>query len=67
MPALERAGVPHFARRTAEQHLRHLGQRRLNQIYDWLVQADLGLKGGSTLPPRTLLERLVIQLARPRT
>jgi DNA polymerase-3 subunit delta len=30
------------------------------------LQADLDLKGNSQLPPRTILERLVITLARPR-
>jgi DNA polymerase-3 subunit delta len=63
--ALEQAGVPPFARRGVEQQLRHLGRRRLGQLYDWLLQTDLGLKGGSQLPPRTLLERLVVRLARP--
>jgi DNA polymerase-3 subunit delta len=64
--ALERAGVPPFGRRGAEQQLRHLGRRRLDQIYDWLLETDLGLKGSSQLPPRTLLERLVVRLARMR-
>jgi DNA polymerase-3 subunit delta len=67
MPAaLEHAGVPPFARRSAEQQLRQLGRRRLDQLYDWLLQVDLGIKGASQLPPRVLLERLVVQLARPR-
>jgi DNA polymerase-3 subunit delta len=65
--ALEQAGVPPFARRNAEQQLRHLGRRRLDRLYDWLLVADLGLKGSSQLPPRTLLERLVVQLARVNT
>jgi DNA polymerase III subunit delta len=66
--ALERAGVPGYpaARRGAEQQMRHLGRRRLDQLYDWLLQTDLGLKGSSPRPPRTLLERFVVQLARPR-
>jgi DNA polymerase-3 subunit delta len=64
--ALERAGVPPFGRRNAEQQLRHLGRRRLDRIYDWLLETDLGLKGSSQLPPRVLLERLVVQLARKR-
>jgi DNA polymerase-3 subunit delta len=63
--ALEQAGVPPFARRGAEQQLRHLGRRRLGSLYDWLLQTDLGMKGGSQMPPRTLLERLVVRLARP--
>jgi DNA polymerase-3 subunit delta len=63
--ALEQMGVPPFARRGVEQQLRHLGRRRLDRVYDWLLEVDLGLKGSSQLPPRTLLERLVVRLARP--
>lgn len=61
--ALDRAGVPPFAQRACEQQLRHLGRERANRLYKWLLEADLGLKGSSQLPPRTLLERLVVQLA----
>src|SRR5207247_3674464 len=47
--ALDRAGFPSFpsARRSAEQQLRHLGRRRADLLYDWLLQTDLGLKGSS--------------------
>jgi DNA polymerase-3 subunit delta len=64
--AMDEAGIPTYpiARQSAEQQMRHLGGRRLNRVYDWLLQANLGMKGGSQLPPRTLMERLVIQLAR---
>src|SRR5262245_43312288 len=62
--ALERAGVAAFALKGAEQQMRHLGRRRLDRLYDWLMEVDLGLKGGSQLPPRALLERLVVRLAR---
>jgi DNA polymerase-3 subunit delta len=64
LTALDRAGVPPFAQRGCEQQLRHLGRRRADRLYDWLLEADLGLKGSSQLPARTLLERLVVQLAR---
>jgi len=64
--ALEHAGVPPFGRKNAEQQVRHLGRRRLDLIYDWLLETDLGMKGSSQLPERTLLERLVVQLARKR-
>jgi DNA polymerase-3 subunit delta len=64
--ALERAGVPPFARRGIEAQLRHLGRRRLEMLYDWLIESDLGMKGNSQLPPRVLLERLIVRLARPR-
>ncbi len=62
--ALEEAGVPAFTARGAEQQLRHLGRRRAERLYDWLLEADLGLKGSSQLPPRVLLERLLVGLAR---
>jgi DNA polymerase-3 subunit delta len=66
--ALTRAGVKDFpkARQAAEQQMRHLGRRRLDRLYDWLLETDQGLKGGSALPPRTQLERLVLRLARTR-
>jgi DNA polymerase-3 subunit delta len=63
--ALEQSGVPPFGIKSAEQQFRHLGGRRAERLYDWLLETDLGLKGSSQLPPRTLLERLVVQLARP--
>jgi DNA polymerase-3 subunit delta len=62
--ALDRAGVPPFAQRGCEQQLRHLGRQRTDRLYDWLLEVDLGLKGSSSLSPRTLLERLVVRLAR---
>jgi DNA polymerase-3 subunit delta len=62
--ALERAGVPPFGIKGCEQQLKHLGRRRADRLYDWLLEVDFGLKGGSPLPPRTLLERLVVRLAR---
>jgi DNA polymerase-3 subunit delta len=61
--ALQQVGVPPFAVKGCEQQLRHLGRNRANQLYDWLLDTDLGLKGGSQLPPRTVLERLVVRLA----
>jgi DNA polymerase-3 subunit delta len=64
--AFEEVKVPPFARQGCEQQMRHLGRRRLDQLYDWLLAADSGLKGGSQLPPRVVLERLVVRLARAR-
>jgi DNA polymerase III subunit delta len=63
--ALQQVGVPPFAVRGSDQQLRHLGRERANRLFDWLLETDLGLKGGSQLPPRTVLERLVVRLARP--
>ena len=62
--ALEEAGLRRWQAERAEAQMKHLGRRRLNRLYDWLLEVDLGLKGGSALPPRTLLERLVVRLAR---
>ena len=62
--ALEEVGVPPFGRGAAEKQMRRLGRSRLGRLYDWLLQIDLGLKGLSPLPPRTLFERLVVELAR---
>ena len=64
--ALTQVGVPPFAVKGCEQQLRHLGVNRADRLYDWLLELDLGLKGGSALPPRTLFERFVIRLARAR-
>jgi DNA polymerase-3 subunit delta len=64
--ALEQAGVPVWGRKGMIQQLRHLGHRRLDQVYDWLVETDLAMKTTDHLPPPTLLERLVVQLARGR-
>ena len=65
--ALEQVGVRSFGIRGAEQQLKHLGRSRATQLYDWLLEVDQGMKGGSQLSPRTLLERLVLRLARKET
>jgi DNA polymerase-3 subunit delta len=62
--ALEEMGVPPFSQRGIDQQLRHLGPRRAGRLYDWLLEIDQGVKGGSQLSPRVLLERLVVGLAR---
>jgi DNA polymerase-3 subunit delta len=63
--ALEQAGVKSFVLAKAERQLRQLGRHRGAQLYDWLLQADLDLKGASALPPRLVLERLIVRLAAP--
>jgi DNA polymerase-3 subunit delta len=62
--ALAQAGVPPFAIQGCEQQLKHLTRKRTSQLFDWLLETDLGLKGGSQLPERVVLERLVVRLAR---
>ena len=63
---LERAGVKPFVLQKAERQIRLLGRQRGSQLYRWLLQADLDLKGESTMPPRAILERLVVRLAAPQ-
>ena len=66
--ALEQAGVKPFVLQKSERQLRLLGRQRGGQLLGWLLQADLDLKGESTLPPRLVLERLIVRLsARPGT
>jgi DNA polymerase-3 subunit delta len=67
-PALDAAGIPNWpkVRISTEKLARHLGLRRLGKITDWLVDINLGLKGGNSLPPKVQLEVLLTRLARPR-
>ena len=67
-PAMDAAKVPAWprARESTERQLRHLGRRRLEKLTEWLTEINLGLKGGNPLPERVQVERLVVQLARPR-
>ncbi len=62
--ALTEAGAGPWQVERLETQVRHLGRRRLLQLYDWMLEVDLGTKGGSQLPERLLLERLIIRLAR---
>jgi DNA polymerase III subunit delta len=65
--ACRTAGIPPFAiDKTRKQHA-HLGPRRVEQLPAMLLKADLDLKGGSSLDPRTILEILLIRLSQPRT
>jgi len=64
--ALERAGVHRFVLKKAEGQLRRLGRERGAELYHWLLKADLDLKGASAVPPRLILERLIVRLAAPK-
>jgi DNA polymerase III subunit delta len=64
--ALEQAGVKPFVLQKAERQLRRLGRNRGAQLYRWLLEADVDLKGDSAMPPRLILERLVLRLAAPQ-
>lgn len=66
--AMNEAGVPNWpkARESAERQVKWLGRRRLDKLSEWLVEINLGLKGGNALPERLQLERLIVKLARSR-
>jgi len=61
--ALREAGVRQFLVNKTQRQLRLLGRHRGGQLYRWLLQADLDLKGASSLPPRLILERLIVRIA----
>ena len=63
--ALGQAGVRPFVLKKAEAQLRHLGRERGSRLYEWLIDTDLALKGSSALPPRMVIENLLIRLATP--
>lgn len=66
--ALLAAGFRKFPREalvTAEASLRQLGRERAGQLYHWLLETDLRLKGSHSTPQRAryVLEKLLIRLA----
>lgn len=65
--ALDEAGFPEWpkARDEARVQLQKLGPERLDRLFDWLLETDLGMKGFSELSPRVLLERFIVRLSAP--
>jgi DNA polymerase-3 subunit delta len=65
--ALEQAGLKPFLLGKAEGQLRQLGRTRASQLYHWLLNADLALKGTSSSPIRSrlVLEELIVRLSAP--
>ncbi len=63
--ALEQAGFRKFVIGKAQRQLRQLGRQRGAQLYRWLIDADLALKGASSAPTRArlVLEELIVQLS----
>jgi DNA polymerase III subunit delta len=71
-PALEAAGFKPFILTKAEGQLKQLGRGRAGNLYRWLLEADLALKGTSSSATRSriVLEQLIARLstaADPRT
>jgi DNA polymerase III subunit delta len=64
--SLEQAGIRSFVLQKAERQLKQLGRRRGAQLYRWLLDADLDLKGQSAMPPRLVIERLIVRLSAPQ-
>lgn len=65
--ACREAGIPPFAVESTDRQHRHLGPTRVDRLPAMLLDTDLALKGGSQLAPRVVLERFLLQLARPRS
>lgn len=63
--ACKEAGA-YNAARVGEQHA-HLGPTRVDRLPALLLQADLDLKGSTSLRPEAVLERLVVRLSRKRS
>jgi DNA polymerase-3 subunit delta len=65
--ALTEAGFKPFVLARAEDQLRRLGRARAKQLYHWLLEADLALKGVSSSPARArwVLEQLILRLSAP--
>jgi DNA polymerase-3 subunit delta len=67
--ALGEAGFrdwPHGAMDAATRQLKQLGRQRAGQLYRWLLEADLALKGSHSSPrrQRLVLELLIIRMSR---
>jgi len=60
------AGVNAYVKMSIGAEHAHLGPRRVDQLPALLLQADLDLKGASTLSPRLIIEKLLTELSRPR-
>lgn len=61
--ALRQAGVFPQAVAASQAYLRRLGRGKAEQILDHLLATDAGLKGGSRLPERIQIEKLLVELA----
>ncbi len=64
--ALEQSGMPPFKLSAAEGQLRQIGRPRAKQLYEWLLSADLQLKGYNSPKDRArrVLETLIVRLAK---
>jgi hypothetical protein len=65
--ALTQAGCRPHVLRQVEPRLLRLGRARGGQLYRWLLEADLAMKGVSSAPARArlVLEKLIMRIAAP--
>jgi DNA polymerase-3 subunit delta len=61
--ALAAGGVKPFAMQATTPYLKRITRKRAELIFQWLLEADLDLKGASALPERLIAERLLLRLA----
>jgi DNA polymerase-3 subunit delta len=61
--ALKQSGVFPRDQDAAARYLRRIGRPKAEKILGRLLQADADLKGGSRLPDRLQMERLLLDLA----
>ena len=61
--ALAQAGTKPFVIAPTAAYLKRITRRRAEQIYDWLLEADIGTKGASPLPEQIQAELLLLKLA----
>lgn len=67
--ALIQAGIQHWNRKgleRAESQLKQLGRDRAGQLYQWLLEIDLALKGSHSNPHRArfVLEQLFLRMSK---
>lgn len=67
--ALKQAGVMPFKLDDAERQLRQIGRPRARQLYGWLLESDLAIKGYNSSPTsaRRVIETLILKLSREVT
>ena len=61
--ALRQSGVFPQAVGPSQAYLRRIGRAKAELILNRLLATDAGLKGGSRLPERVQLEKLLVELA----
>lgn len=61
---LEQTGVKSFVLASTEAQLRQLGRARAGAMYRWILEAELAVRGNSTLDARIVLEQFVVRMSR---